>query len=90
LEAGQTVTLVLENCSGSAVSPEPASGTVGITFESVSGGIPCIGGILSATAELDLSVAPDTTITGSFAVNVNIPGSLILANVTLGRPTDER
>jgi hypothetical protein len=33
---------------------------------------------------LDLSVAPDTTITGSFAVNVNIPGSLILANVTLG------
>jgi hypothetical protein len=84
LEAGQIVTLTLQNCSGSPVSTDPANGTVVLEMLDVGGGLPVIGGIIEANATLDLMIAPDTAITGSFGVDANLPGSPPIANLTFG------
>jgi hypothetical protein len=54
-------------------------------MESVSGVLPIIGGIITATATLDLMIgdSPEDTITGSFAVDANLP-NFTLANLTFG------
>jgi hypothetical protein len=83
LSAGDIVTLMLNDCAGSPVSTEPATGTITLTMTEVSGGLPVIGGIITATANLDLSIAPDTTITGDFALHANLP-SFALANLFFG------
>jgi len=87
LSAGDIVTLTLDDCAGSPVSTEPSTGTITLTMTDVGGGLPVIGGIITAIASLDLSIAPDTTITGDFALHANLP-SLALANLflELGRP----
>ncbi len=84
LEVGEIVILTLENCSGSPVASGAASGTIRLTIEEVGGGLPIIGGIIGATAELNLTIAgpPPTTITGTFRVDANIPLSLALVNLT--------
>lgn len=83
LADGDVVTLSLQNCSGSPVSADSANGTIVLEMVSVSGGLPVIGGIIDAIATLDLTIAPDTAITGSFGVNANLP-SFALANLTFG------
>lgn len=83
LAAGDVVTLSLQNCAGSPVSTDAASGTIVLEMLNVSGVLPVIGGILEATATLDLTISPNTTITGSFSVNANLP-SFALANLTFG------
>jgi hypothetical protein len=89
LATGDVVTLSLDNCAGSPVSEDATSGTIVLEMLDVSGGLPVIGGILEATATLNLSIAPDTTITGSFNVDANLP-SFALANLTFGnRSTDD-
>ena len=87
LSAGDIVTLTLDDCSGSPVSTMPANGTITLTMTDVGGGLPVIGGIITAIASLDLSIAPDTTITGNFALNANLP-SLALANLFFGARKD--
>lgn len=90
LTEGDVVTLTLVDCAGSPVSTGAANGTIILTIASASGGLPYIGGIIGATAELDLSIAPDITISGSFAVNANLP-NLALANLFFGaRSADDR
>jgi hypothetical protein len=84
LSAKDTVILTLDDCSGSPVSVMPANGTIRLDIISASGGIPIIGGIISATVTLDLAIDPDTTITGSFALDANLP-NLSLANLTFGK-----
>jgi len=85
LAAGDTVILTLDNCAGSPVSSGPASGTITLDMESVSGVLPIIGGIITATATLDLMIGDslEDTITGSFAVDANLP-NFTLANLTFG------
>ena len=87
LSAGDIVTLTLDDCSGSPVSTMPANGTITLTMTDVGGGLPVIGGIITAIASLDLSIAPDTTITGDFALHANLP-SLALANLFFGARED--
>ena len=90
LSKDDAVILTLDDCSGSPVSVMPANGTIRLDIISASGGIPIIGGIISATVTLDLAIDPDTTITGSFALDANLP-NLSLANLTFGEraTTDE-
>ncbi len=85
LAAGDTVILTLDSCAGSPVSSGPASGTITLDMESVSGVLPIIGGIITATATLALSIgdSQEDTITGSFAVDANLP-NFTLANLTFG------
>lgn len=65
-----------------------ANGTIRLEMTSVSGGLPVIGGIITATATLDLSIDPETTITGRFVVDANLP-NFQLANLTFqGRERD--
>ena len=90
LTEGDVITLTLVDCAGSPVSTGAANGTIILTIASASGGLPYIGGIIGATAELDLSIAPDITISGSFEVNANLP-NLALANLFFGaRSADDR
>jgi hypothetical protein len=83
LSKDDAVILTLDDCSGSPVSVMPANGTIRLDIISASGGIPIIGGIITAKVTLDLSIDPDTTITGSFALDANLP-NLSLANLTFG------
>jgi hypothetical protein len=83
LSKDDVVILTLDDCSGSPVSVMPANGTIRLVIISASGGIPVIGGIITAKVTLDLSIDPDTTITGSFALDANLP-NLSLANLTFG------
>ncbi len=84
LEVGEIVILTLENCAGSPVASGAASGSIRLTIEEVGGAIPIIGGIIGATAELDLTIAgsPPTTITGTFRIDANIPPTLAVVNLT--------
>lgn len=87
LSAGDVLTLTLSDCAGSPVSAMAANGTISLDIISASGGIPVIGGIILATATLDIDIDPDTTITGSFELDANLP-SLALANLTFGAKQD--
>jgi len=90
LTEGDVVTLTLVDCAGSPVSTGEANGTIVLTIRSASGGLPYIGGIIQATAELALTIAPDISLSGSFAVDANLP-NLFLANLTFGaRSADDR
>jgi hypothetical protein len=88
LSSGDTVTLALDNCAGSLISFEPADGTVTLDITSVSGGIPVIGGIISANTSLALTFTDaDSTVTvisGNFPLDANIPLTLLLVNLTVG------
>ena len=83
LAAGDVVTLTLEDCSGSPVSVMRSNGTIVLEMVRVSGGLPVIGGVITANATLDLSTDPDTTITGNFELRVDTP-SLASANLFFG------
>jgi hypothetical protein len=87
LSDDDTVTLALDNCTGSLISFAPANGTIIFDIESVSGAIPVIGGIISANTNLNLTITEDgftTGISGDFPLDANIPLTLLLVNLTLG------
>lgn len=90
LTQGDVLTLTFVNCAGSPVSTGAANGTIILSIVSASGGLPYIGGIIDADAELDLSISPDISISGSFGVSANLP-NFSLANLTFGAAnSDER
>jgi hypothetical protein len=63
-----------------------------LTITDVSGGLPIIGGFISATATLDLGILPDTendTITGSFDTFVEVSLDSSMINLRLGDQLDD-
>jgi|GEM_PF-2569195 len=83
LAAGDVVTLTLDDCSGSPVSVMRSNGTIVLEILRVWGGLPVVGGVITAHATLDLAIDPDTTVTGSFELRVDT-NSLAYANLFFG------
>jgi hypothetical protein len=66
-QPGQDVTLTFVGCVGSVFSGQAIDGTLVLTIDAVSGSYPS-----EATANVNLTVGSDTTITGSFKAIANI------------------
>jgi hypothetical protein len=91
LVADTTVTLTLTNCAGSLLSSTEANGRIELFITNVGGG----GGIIDAIASFAglgdedvFTIAPDTALTGSFAVSANFSPSSPLLNLSLGLGLD--
>lgn len=91
LSAGDEVTLELNECVGSAFAGAGVSGYMTLTVTDVSGGLPFIGGFISAVATLDLTILPGTTdtITGSFDAFVDVSIDFSMINLRLGNQLDD-
>ncbi|MDH3727248.1 MAG: hypothetical protein OER77_06935 [Myxococcales bacterium] len=84
LIAGTTATLTLTNCVGSPLSSTAVNGRILVNITEV-------GSFNSGTAEFagpegggDFTIAPDTVLTGSFAVSANFSPSAPVVNLFLG------
>jgi hypothetical protein len=84
LSMGDVVTLVLDSCAGSSLAAAAVSGDVTLTITNVSGD----GAFIDATAEVDLTISPNTTITGSFVASAQVSIDSTKINLFLGAQLD--